>query len=123
MADMHAVTGNQHGWAIVLHIDIPDTNNDVGLNYRTALITSGLGGSTSLPDGDGLYGTISAAEKTLIEAGAIVEHAETLRLESGGQSAAQLRVTLREMYAAQSASILAELQKKLRYFGHTEARS
>ncbi len=123
MADMHATTGNQHGWAVVLHVDIPDTNNDVGLNYRTALITSGLGGSTSLPDGDGTGGTISAAEKALIESGAVVEHAETLRLESGGQSAAQLRVTLREMYAAQSASILAELQKKLRYFGYTEARA
>ena len=122
MADIHVLTGRKSTWDLVLHIAVPDADNSVGVNYRDALIASGLGGTTSLPDGDGSAGTISDAEKILIEAGQIVEHRVSIRLESGGDSDANRRDAIRAKYASEEVSYLAIIQKHLPYYGHTEAK-
>ena len=123
MADMHVTTGRGKEWSIVMHFDVPNVNNNVDVNYRAALVASGLGGSTQLPEGDGSNGTIDATEKAAIAAGSIVERSVPFVVESGGTTTAELRGTLRELYAAKEASVIAELQRQLRYFGHTEARA
>ena len=122
MADMHVVTGNENGeWDIIMHFAVPDINNDVGVNYRTALINSGSGVTTSLPDGDGTEGTIDATEKASIESGALHEHRARFLVESGGSSNAELQTTLRAFYTQEKTRILDKLQMQLRYFGHTES--
>ena len=41
-------------WSVVMHFPVTNADNDIGVNYRTALINSGLGGTTRLKDGNGL---------------------------------------------------------------------
>ena len=44
MADMYILTGNNSiDWTIVMHFDVPDTNNAVGINHREALATTRAG--------------------------------------------------------------------------------
>lgn len=123
MPDMHVLAGGDGEWAIVMHFDVASADNAVGISYRTALVASGLGGATSLPDGDGTGGTIAAAEKTQIEVGQVVEYRVSFPVESGGSTAAQLRASLQEFYEKENAAAIARLQAALRYFGHTEARA
>ena len=122
MSDMHVLLGAVDGrqWTVVMHIAVPVGNNDVGVSWATALLNSGRGGTTILLDGDGSEGTIDATEKSAIEAGTIFEHVYTFPVESGGTTTAELRTTLRSKYTQQKAVVQAEIQKQLRYYGHTE---
>ena len=124
MSDMHVMGGGVDGelWDVVMHFPIVSANNSVGVNWRTAVINSGIGGITSLVEGTG-DGEITTAEKTQIEAGEIYEHRASLRAESGGTSTANLRATLQEFYAAEKTRVLNALQVQLRYFGHTESET
>lgn len=121
MADIHVLEGSGGRWRVVAHLDVPDANNFVGVNYRTALVSSGLGGTTVLADGDGTEGTISAAEKTLIQNGSVYEH--VFNYELGDGNAASLLAELREQYAQEDTQAIARLQNSLRFFGHTATRS
>ncbi len=105
-----------------MHFPVPDTNNDVAVNYRTALVNSGIGGSTVMAEGVG-PGQILAAEKTAIEAGEVYEHVAPFRIESSGKTPAQLQRTIRGFLAQAKIDVVAELKRKLRYYGHTESES
>lgn len=104
-----------------MHFAVPNTNNAVGVNHRTALINSGLGGTTILPDGDGSDGTISPAEKTSIENGELFEHVVSFPVESGGSTTPKLRTTIRDLFASEQTSITNRLKRRLKYYGHTES--
>ena len=126
MAAIHALAGGVDGksWRVAMHFAVPDAANAVSVNYRTALVNSGLGGTTILPDGDGTAGTISAAEKAQIAAGEVCEHVATVKkLESGGTTPAELQATIRHFYQQLKADILGRLQVQLRYFGYVESES
>ena len=130
MADIYVLTGNNSNeWTLVMHFAVPNTNNAVGINYRTALVNSGIGLNaetgrrTILPTGDDLGGTISAAEEALLDSGARFEHVSSYPIESGGTSDTQLRASIREQYAAENTSVQARVASRLRYFGHTESAS
>jgi hypothetical protein len=123
MADMHVITGRDEKWSIVMHFAVPDSNNAVAVNYRTAIINSGIGGSTVLIAGDGTNGTIVAAESANIDSGAVYEHVVPFIVESGGTSNAELRATLRALYASEETTVINRLKKQLRYFGHTESKA
>jgi hypothetical protein len=124
MADIHLLAGDGNGcWTVVMHIAIPSANNNAGVNWRTALVNSGLGGTTAMTEGDGTNGTISTAEKESIEAGAIYEHSRPFRLESATTGVPEQRAALRALYAQQDAIVIAEIQRRLKYFGHTESKS
>ena len=124
MADIHVSKGGSDShYHIIMHLPSPGGNNSVGVAWSTALVNSGLGGSTSLPDGDGADGTISTAEKASIEAGTLYEHSKEFPAESGGTSNAELRASLREFHSQEKISVTALLQTQLRYFGHTESEA
>ena len=125
MADMHIIDGDHRdgSYRIVMHFDVLDVANAAGVSYRTAIVRSGRASVSVLADGDGNGGTISAAEKTQLAAGERIEHVETIPIETGGTTMALVRATLRERYGRESARVLAELQKSLRYFGRNEARA
>lgn len=121
MADIHVLTGDgNQSWTIVLHLPVPDADNAVSINWRDALVGSGLGGTTQLSDGDGMAGTISAAEKATIESGAVVEHSATLEVAGGGATTESRRATLRALYASKLVTVLSDLQRRLQYYGHIE---
>ncbi len=129
MADMYVLTGNNSNeWTIVMHFTVPDVDNAVGINFRTALVNSGIGlgedgRRTILPTGDDTGGTISTAEEALLDSGERFEHVGSFRAESGGTSNAAIRASIREFYAAQNTSVQAKVASQLRYFGHTESAS
>lgn len=115
MANMHILKKEGPEYTIAFHIDIPNTNNAAGLSFRTALLRSGIGGTTVLPAGDGTGGTISVAEKAQIDSGARFEVVETVRFASnqdGTQPSA-----LRAMHAAMQTREQARLQDCLAQFG------
>ena len=117
MADIHVLTTDKKGQvSVVLHIPIPEANNVVGVGWRTALVNSGIGGTSSMAEGTG-PGEITTAELALIATGALFEHRATFPLDSSapGQYAADLQA----LFATQEIAAIAALQVKLKYFGHT----
>ncbi len=126
MADMHVMTGDGEKWTIVMHIAVPNTDNSVGMNHRSALMRSEYGvvdgRRTILPEGN-LAGQITAAEEALLDSGALYEHVGTFMVESGSSSNAELRASIREFYAREKDTVQDRLATCLRYFGHTESAS
>lgn len=125
MADYHVLTGSvdANSFSVVHHIPIPGSGtNRAGVQWRTALINSGLGGRTVLPDGDGTGGTVSAAEKASIEAGAVFEVAEQVATHPG-ETALQLRDRIDARHTALVAAVQAQLQGQLSYYGFTRTGS
>ena len=119
MASMHVLTQGGGQVTVVMHIAIPSANNTVGTNWQTALIGSGLGGTTVLKDGDGTLGTILAAEKASIASGAIYEVVAQLQPESTASGAA-LVAWLNQQYAVRSGMALLNLQDRLKYWGYSQ---
>lgn len=122
MADMHVIDGdNADRWTVVMHVGVPTGNNSVGVLWSSALINSGLGGTTQLPDGDGEKGTITPEEKTAIQSGTVHEVSGSFLVESGGTSTAQLKASLRKFYGMQKTKAIDDLKRSLKYYGHTES--
>ena len=120
MASYHVLAGDEAGnrFSVAYHFDIPGSgNNRAGVQWRAALIASGIGGSTILADGDGSGGTISAAEKAAVQSGAVLEMVEQFDTHPG-ETALQLRARLDARHAALATATLAKLQARLTYFGY-----
>lgn len=123
MSDIHVLdAGAGSAWQCVFHVAIPDAANQVSVSYRTALVNSGIGGTTVLEEGTG-PGQISTAEKAAIEAGEVYECVVRVRLESGGTQAGQLRATVRACYLHTEDELIAALQRRLRYYGYEESKT
>lgn len=123
MANLHILTSDARTAevAAVAHVAVPVGNNAAGIAWRTAVVRSGLGGRTVLPDGDGTGGTISAAEKTgIVTDGSLYEEPVTLRpasVPSGNQAA--LNAYMDAVYSEVSSRVLARLAVQLNYYGAT----
>lgn len=126
MADIHVLDGGIDGksWRVAMHFAVPDTDNNVGVNHRVALVASGVGGKTALVVDDGTNGTIDAAENSLLLSGERYEHVVNLpALESGGTTTAQLRASIRLFYGQEKTKVLNGLAVRLKYFGYTESEA
>lgn len=123
MSDIHVMLGDgARNWRVIFHFPVADANNAVGVNYRTALVNSGLGGTTSMTEGVEA-GQITTAEKAQVEAGELYEYGYALMPESGGTTAPQLQAQLRAVYTREKSRVTDDIQKRLKYFGHTESES
>ena len=126
MANIHVLAGNNSNeWQVAMHYPIPDRTNAAGVNYRVALVNSGIGldpetgRRTIMPSGTG-PGQITSAVEAKLDAGELFEHVSHWRMESGGTSLPLRRAALQGFYAAENASVQANMASRLRYFGHTE---
>ena len=119
MANIHILDRSGANYKLALHIAIPAGNNAAGVSVRSAVVNSKLGGTTTLPDGDGTAGTISTVEKTSVTTGAVVEVVRSVDISQGGTltTGAQIAAFLNDFYAAESAACLADLQSRLGQFG------
>lgn len=117
MADWHILTRGPAGYRAIFHIPIPATTNPVGVSYRTALVRSGIGGSTVLPDGDGTGGTISAAEKTAIASGALLEHEMLVDVPDTAERVAFMT----DLFNETRRELLERLQAQLAQYGRVSA--
>ena len=115
MADMHLMGLDGAEFDVVFHFAVPNTNNTSGVNWRMVALRNGFG-TTSLPDGDGTGGTISAAEKTNVLAGALAEVRQRVKPPNGAfpNSAA-----LDAIFIAAQSAWQAEFQARFARYGGT----
>ncbi len=113
MSNIHIMTVDGPEVGVVLHFAIPATNNASAVPWRT--ITTRFFGTTSLPDGDGTAGTISAAEKASIAAGALVEVATTFKLGNNNPTGAALDAA----FAAAQTAWVADFSTRYNRYGTT----
>ena len=104
-----------------MHFAVPDQTNAVGNSYRTALVASGIGGTSQMEVGTGL-GQIEQSEMDDIEAGELYEHSFACAAESGASTNAEMLALIRAEYARLEDPVLAELQNRLRYYGYIAAK-
>ena len=119
MSDYHVLTGRQdgNGYQVVFHIPIPNVNNRVGVSYRTALVNSGMGGSSVMETGTG-PGQIDAAELAQVVAGEIYEHSEEFATNPG-ETAGQIQTRIDARYTQLVTEMQSQVQSRLSYYGHT----
>jgi len=124
MSDIHVLTGDAGGesWKLVFHFPVPNTNNDVGVNFRTALINSGLGVGednrrTILPSGSN-EGQITTAEEANLDNGSLFEVVEIFKVTKGTDLAGIGAMADAKFLAVQSRAN-DRMAEVFRYFGHT----
>jgi len=114
MSDYHILTASDDGntLRIVAHFPVPDTNNDIGVNYRTALIQM-LGGSqtSAVP-------FIEQIEQDALDAGELYEYSATFNTWPG-ETKLQKQDRLDALYVTKQADVLAALSFRLSYWGHS----
>ena len=113
MSNVHVLTQRHGVVRMAFHVPIPNSNNARGVNYRTALINSRMGGQTSLPDGDGTGGTISTAEKLSVTNGAVYEY--VIDIKRAPASNAELDA----LFTKIAGEVQTGLQAQLDNFGYT----
>lgn len=117
MANMHVLQKNISEVEVVFHVAIPGAGvNSANVQWRTALVNSGVGGETKLPTGDGSAGTISAAELAQIQAGALYEVTRIVRPDT---VQGNLATYMDSLFATVSGEVLPILQDRLKWFGYT----
>ena len=114
MSNYHILTvsGDGNQFSVVAHFPVPDTDNDVGVNYRTALIES-LGGSqpSSVP-------FIEVAEQAALDAGELYEASARFNTHPG-ESLLDKRDRLDALYTEKAAEVQQRLAYQLSYWGYS----
>lgn len=124
MSDIHVSVGNNDGEIqLVMHFPVPDVNNDVGVNFRLALINSGIGlneetGRRTILNVGTSAGEINPAEEALIDAGELFEGVVFTRVPDSA-SGAELIALVQSEYTRSNSRVQQEIGARLRYFGHT----
>jgi hypothetical protein len=116
MAKVHVLDTHGEHSRLILHVDVPAGNNSVGTAWTAVLVNSGIGGQTRLPDGSGTGGTISAAEKSSIQAGTVFEVEDRVRIPAG-MTMGQANAFFDALHAAKVTEVQAWVQARLNFFG------
>lgn len=97
--------------SVVMHIPVPNINNDVGVSYRTAILLMQGGGDIEsvMPD-------ISAAEQAALNAGELYEVTGTLSTNPTETTVEKL-AKLDAMWLARRDRVYVEFGFQLKYFG------
>ncbi len=121
MAQIHILGGDgDDSYTAVIHLTIPNTNNLVSVNYRTAIINSGIGGTTILQTTTGAApGKITTTEMSDITAG-IVYEAVFLVGNNPAWSSAERLAAFSGAINSQTSQKINYLTNALAYFGHTQ---
>jgi hypothetical protein len=115
MAKTHILSKQGQSVQVVMHFPIPATMNAAGVLWRTALVNSGLGGTSVLAEGTGA-GQITSAELLRVQSGELLEAQHTILLGSvtPGQSALDYLDAEWERVRQHRLAVLAD---ELDYFG------
>ena len=115
---VHVLDGDGVRFQVVFHRAVPAAANVIGVNYRQALVNSGLGGASVLAEGTG-PGQIASAELAQIRAGEVLEVTHEIATSGGGM--ANVDAYLDATHSSVTDHCLAELERRLRFFGATRA--
>jgi len=114
MSDYHILTVSDDGnsMRVVAHFPVPDTTNDVGVNYRTALVQM-LGGEqqSEVP-------FIEQAEQDALNAGELYEHSAMFHTWPG-ETTVQKRDRLDTLWTESKTQIQQALAYRLSYWGYS----
>ena len=114
MSDYHILTVSEDGnlFSAVAHFPVPNVANDVGVNYRTALI-QWLGGSqtSTVP-------FIEVAEQTALDVGELLERTYQF-YTNPGEALLDKRDRLDALYAVKAAEVQTRLAYQLSYWGYS----
>jgi len=112
MANYHILNGRPDGnqYRVVFHLPVPDTTNNVGVNYRTAL-TQWLGETTSQVP------FIQSAEQVQLDNGELYEHSWDYDTHDG-VSLSEKQAELDAKFTALSTVVVNQLQVRLGYWGY-----
>lgn len=114
MANVHILDVQRGVYArIVYHIPTPAGNNNSGVAWKDVVVRAGLNTLSVLKDGDGVGGTISAAEKASIAAGDLVEMVFVEKAQPLGA------VNLTRLFNLHQAEFIAMLNNTYNKFGGT----
>ncbi len=92
----------------IFHIPVPDANNAVGVNWRTAILR-GLKPTASMD--------WNPVENSSIVNGAVLEVSETVRFSTVDLTNAQRLAEVEAAYTTRTSTLLSELAAKLDFFG------
>jgi hypothetical protein len=118
MANMHVLAMDGSTARVLLHVAAPVGNNAAGIPWATAIVRSGMGGTTALPDGDGTGGTISAAEKAQILIGAVVE-VEGAIIPDSASTNSERQQYIDRVIAQATTEVQERVRLRFRYYGMT----
>jgi hypothetical protein len=105
-----------NGYRVAFLIPVPDTLNRVGVSNRTALLNSGIGGKSSLPEGDGSNGTMTPDDAARIKAGAAYEYVEALATHPG-ETSAEFQAAISNRWKELKDTEAQRLKHALAYYG------
>ena len=117
MSDYHIRTQNLKGTIVeaVCHFPIPDTLNEAGISYQTALVRS-LGGADAitsvLPEVQG------QAEETAMKNGELLEETIQVHFNTKGLTDGQKLQIVEDTYTATKNEILSNEQVTLNFMGY-----
>ena len=99
----------------VFHIPIPNENNSVGINLRTALVDYLRNKSvvSVVPDLE----TVDSTEYAQIVAGEIFEHDESFKFSNAHSSLGVKQDEMDNRYVTLSSSVVTKIQKILSFYG------
>lgn len=123
MSQWHCLERRGATWKLIYHYPINTATNGSGVTYRTAIVNSGLGGTTAMTAGDGSNGTISSAEKSSVESGAVLELVRYLDITQGGNItvAADIATYIDADWTANAVTDAAQIIANLTAFGAVSA--
>ena len=112
MSDYHILRGSIDGnsFAVVMHILVPDVDNEVGVNYRTVVVQAGLNPEVSTVP------FVVAAEQAQLNDGELYEHMCRFWTHPG-ESLLAKRERLDALYITARTKIQAHFQHRLAYWG------
>jgi len=116
MADYHILAGDRYGnqYTVAYHIPVPNVNNEVGVNYRTALV-EWLGGASVIASA---VPFIDSAELTQLQAGELFEVSEAF-YSNPSETLIQRRDRLDVRYSQLVTTTQTVLQRMLGYWGYS----
>lgn len=118
MSNYHILDGITDGnrFRVAIHVAVPNTNNLVSVNYRTALRQL-----RQLPDGTfpkSAVPFIQAAEQTQLDNGELIEEIIEFNTHPG-QNLAQKQAALDAAYSASIAPVQAKYANILQFWGYS----
>jgi len=116
MSDYHILTAdeNSNEIRVVAHIPVPDIVNDVGVNYRDALV-QWKDDTTSILHTD----LITTAEQTQLDNGELYEHVASVSTPGTGMTLLEKRDMFDALYNDAVPRIQQKLANQLRYWGYS----
>ena len=122
MSDMHTTVDGNGVPILVMHFEVPNKNNSVQINLRTALKNSRLTSTSILKDGDGTDGTISSVEKQQLADGEKIEVHKEITLEGKGSSSSKRRNLKDKLYDREKTAAIKRIEALLKFFGDVKDR-